>query len=210
MKYGTVVWDFNGTLLDDVEVGIRSVNKLLSDRGLPVIECRNRYFDVFGFPIREYYERLGFDFQSESYDELAVQWVEQYNHNVMSAPLCHGVRETLDMLRDADVRQYVLSMTESSMLRMQLRQLGVEGYFSDVVGLEDYLAESKLAIASAFARREDLSDAVLIGDTVHDFEASVAMGTDCILVASGHQRREQLERCGCPVVGTVLEIDWGI
>ena len=72
------------------------------------------------------------------------------------------------------------------------------------------MKSSKLAIASAFARREDLSDAVLIGDTVHDFEASVAMGTDCILVASGHQRREQLERCGCPVVGTVLEIDWGI
>ena len=41
MKYGTVVWDFNGTLLDDVEVGIRSVNKLLSDRGLPVIESRD-------------------------------------------------------------------------------------------------------------------------------------------------------------------------
>ena len=33
-KYEYVIWDFNGTILDDVEASMSSVNKLLVERGL--------------------------------------------------------------------------------------------------------------------------------------------------------------------------------
>lgn len=78
MKYTHVVWDFNGTVLDDVEAGIRAVNDLLVARGLPCIADADAYRRVFRFPIKSYYEALGFDFKKETYEALAPQWVERY------------------------------------------------------------------------------------------------------------------------------------
>ena len=52
-RYDTLVWDFNGTLLDDVDLGILCANEMLSRRGLPVIPDRKRYFELFGFPIED-------------------------------------------------------------------------------------------------------------------------------------------------------------
>ena len=64
MTYTHAVWDFNGTILDDVEAGILAVNRLLSERGLPTISGREDYYRVFRFPIRSYYEALALTFRS--------------------------------------------------------------------------------------------------------------------------------------------------
>ena len=61
-EYQTVVWDFNGTLLDDLGIGIASINALLARRGMPLVESHDAYHRIFCFPIREYYRRLGFEF----------------------------------------------------------------------------------------------------------------------------------------------------
>ena len=53
-NYDYVIWDFNGTLLDDVQTGIRSVNKLLLDRGLKQIDGVEHYRRIFRFPIIDY------------------------------------------------------------------------------------------------------------------------------------------------------------
>ena len=66
MKHTDVIWDFNGTILDDVAAGIASVNKMLSDRSLPTIKDKEHYRKIFRFPIIEYYRSLGFDFLNKS------------------------------------------------------------------------------------------------------------------------------------------------
>ena len=57
MKYKTVIWDFNGTVLDDLDICIESVNTLLRARGIKELESREEYRSVFGFPIIKYYEK---------------------------------------------------------------------------------------------------------------------------------------------------------
>ena len=79
------MWDFNGTIFDDAEAGIDAVNKMLSERGLNVIESRERYKEIFDFPIEEYYRGLGFDFDKEPYEYLAPIWVDLYNRNAEHA-----------------------------------------------------------------------------------------------------------------------------
>ena len=75
-RYTHIIWDFNGTILDDVQLGIRCVNTMLSKRGLPVLPDVEAYRQVFGFPIEAYYRRLGFDFEKEDYHTvLAPEWV---------------------------------------------------------------------------------------------------------------------------------------
>ena len=98
-KYDYIVWDFNGTLLDDVMTGIKSVNTLLAERGIATIPSVEYYRSVFRFPIIEYYRTLGFDFESEPYEVLAPKWVALYLENVKSAGLYPDVKETLELVR---------------------------------------------------------------------------------------------------------------
>ena len=53
-----IVWDWNGTLLDDVDAGIGALNRMLADRGLPAI-TRDFYRARFRFPVRPLYFEIG-------------------------------------------------------------------------------------------------------------------------------------------------------
>ena len=206
MKYTHIVWDFNGTLLDDVQTGIDCVNRLLAVRGLPVILNKDYYRSVFGFPIREYYTRLGFDFNKEDYHTLAVEWVSLYNRECRKAPLVPGAAEALEHFRCAGVRQILLSATEREMLRRQLASLKLAGYFDEVLGLDNIHAGSKTHLGTLWTERIKPKRALVIGDTVHDYETAQAMGADCVLYAGGHMARSVLLRCDCPVIDDLSQV----
>ena len=195
-QYSTVVWDFNGTLLDDLGIGIRAVNALLSRRGMRTISSPEEYHAVFCFPIEEYYRRLGFDFSREPYEVLAVEWVREYRAIEGSAPLREGALSLILRLCEAGVRQIVLSATEETMLGEQLRALGIAEYFDEILGRSDIYAESKLALAERLSER--LSGGVLvIGDTEHDLETARVLGADAVLLRGGHASDEALASLGC-------------
>ena len=205
MKYEHIIWDFNGTLLDDVWTGIVSVNKLLEDRGLPKIESVEDYRRVFRFPIIEYYRSLGFDFDKEPYEVIAPQWVALYLENVKSAGLYDDARQTLEQVRAAGLRQTLLSATELNMLTGQVRELGVESYFNRIAGLDNIHAGSKLALARAWRQAYPFDRAIMIGDTDHDVDTARELGADCVLVCRGHQPKEYLQTLGVPVADSIRE-----
>ena len=200
------MWDFNGTIFDDVGAGIDAVNKMLSERGLNVIESRERYKEIFDFPIEEYYRGLGFDFDKEPYEYLAPIWVDLYNRNAEHAELCRGVKETMESVREMGVEQSVLSACELGMLNRYLKKLGVDVYLSEVMGLDNIHARSKLALAYEWIEKNKDARVLMIGDTTHDYETARALGADCVLYAGGHQCREKLEKCSCPVINEIEEI----
>lgn len=206
MKYDYVIWDFNGTLLDDVEAGIDSVNTLLAERGLPMLDGAEHYRSVFRFPIIEYYRSLGFDFEKEPYEKLAPQWVALYLKNVRNASLYNDVEETLKYLKRSGVKQTVLSATELNMLEGQLQSLGIRGYFEDVLGLDNIHAGSKIALAYEWRERHSSANVLFIGDTDHDVETARALCADCALVCRGHQPKEYLNTLGVGVFDTLVEV----
>ena len=87
MRYTDVIWDFNGTLLDDAGAGLACVEELLRRRGLPPLGSLARYREVFRFPIRDYYTDIGFDFSREPYEALADEWALLYDELAAAAPL---------------------------------------------------------------------------------------------------------------------------
>ncbi len=204
-NYRYVLWDFNGTLLDDVSTGIAAVNTLLRRRGKPEIPSRDAYRRVFRFPIIDYYKDIGFDFSAEDFDTVAVEWMREYELNDRPV-LCHGVKNALEKFRRMGVQQLIISASEIRLLRRQLRDLGIDGYFSDVRARNDIYAADKTSIAVNWAAHAPPAPTVFIGDTTHDAETARAIGADCVLVANGHQCRETLEKCGFPVADTADEI----
>jgi phosphoglycolate phosphatase len=69
-KYKNIIWDWNGTLIDDLDIAVKSICTLLVEHELPEISVE-KYRNVFGFPVRKYYEDIGFDLSKHSFDQLS-------------------------------------------------------------------------------------------------------------------------------------------
>ena len=191
-RYSHVAWDFNGTVLDDVSIGITAVNRLLERRSLKKIESEDAYRELFDFPVIDYYKRLGFDFDKYPYEELAIEWVNEYNALSHLAPAREGIEKALSRLKDAGVKQYIVSASSIDMLRVQLDALGLSGYFEEIIGSDNIHAYGKKEATRLFASTLDKSRTVFIGDTVHDYDSAAYAGIDCLFISGGHQSKEKL------------------
>lgn len=207
MKYTDIIWDFNGTLLDDIRAGIDAVNDMLSRRGLATIDSVERYRELFCFPIIDYYAKLGFDFEKEDYyTVLAPEWVALYLENYKRSTLNDGAEHTLLALADLGYTQTLLSATEIEMLKGQLHELGLVQRFSEVWGLDNIHAGGKIGTARAWREAHPDAKALFVGDSVHDWEVASAVGADCVLFCGGHQNRETLSACGCPMIDRLEQL----
>lgn len=212
-RYTHIIWDFNGTLFDDIGACMTSVNKMLEDRGLPQLQSEEEYRNVFGFPIIDYYRKLGFDFDAEPYEVLAPIWVELYNKNSEDSKLQRDAINALEYFKNLEIPQILLSATELNMLKAQIEKLEIDKYFDSVMGLDNIHAYSKKELALTWKAKHPDANPLFIGDTEHDAAVAEAFGADCILICNGHQSRATLENCkGCVVckdlfhMGMVFEI----
>ena len=207
MKYTYVVWDFNGTILDDVAIGIESVNTLLKRRGIEQIKSVEAYREVFCFPIIRYYEKIGFDFALEDFSVVAVEWVDEYMSRVSRAKAHSGVLELITKLKKNGVKNILVSATEENMLKKQISMLGISDLFDGVYGLDNIHAVNKIAIAKNWRETAPDAQVLFVGDTDHDFETAKAINAECVLFAGGHQSSVALGKLGCRVVENFAELD---
>jgi phosphoglycolate phosphatase len=193
--YRHVIWDWNGTLLDDVDLCVDLMNGLLRRRGLPVMD-RARYLAVFDFPVSVYYRRLGFDFSRDTFEQLSVEFIAGYDARRWEARLYPLARETLAAIQRAGVTQSVLSAYRGETLREIVAHFGLLPHFVRLTGLDNIYAHSKTELGRAWVAELGIppGDILLVGDTLHDLEVARELGVDCVLVAGGHHPAERLRR----------------
>ena len=199
-NYDWIIWDWNGTLLNDVELALDVANGMLARRGLPVMDLE-RYRAIFDFPVERYYRAAGFDFSTEPFEVAADEFISEYNRRVTEARLHDGVTSVLDGLRQAGIRQAVLSASRQHSLESAVASYDISDRFTSLQGLADHFAVSKSAAGHELMEFLSIpaGRALMIGDTTHDAEVAAHMGVDCALISAGHQSAERLERCGVPV-----------
>jgi len=195
-----IVWDWNGTLLDDVTACVSSINEMLRVRGLAQLTV-DVYRDTFEFPVRNYYDALGFNLEAEDWDAVAREFHANSARFSPEAPLRNEVRPALDRLRGRGVPMSVLSASEISLLERMMRERHVRDYFDHVYGLDDLYARSKMDEGRALLREVALppDSILLVGDTTHDFDVAQELGFRCVLITGGHGPERKLRQCGCPV-----------
>ena len=204
MNYQYVVWDWNGTLLDDMKAAYDAVSISLRERGMFVPD-RKFYADNFSFPVREYYKKLGFDFAVESYEDLAKEFFKNYLQQKID--LRTHAKKVLEKLFLNSVKQYILSASERQLLLNGLKEHNVSVYFTDVIALPSTEADSKIAAGKAyFTTNRPEGKGIMIGDTEHDVETAKELGLDCVLIESGTNSRERLERTGAKIIDDLTEI----
>lgn len=206
-RYRHVIWDWNGTLFNDVALCTEVISGLLAARGLPVVSVE-AYRDLFDFPVSDYYRKLGFDFVREPFEQVGMEFIRDYEARRLEAGLYPDVPEVLTCLGGLGLAQSVLSAYHRDNLRALVEHFGLAGHFDALVGLDNHYAAGK--VENGLRRIRELalhpSEVLLVGDTRHDAEVAAAMGTDCVLLDGGHQSRARLERCGHPVLDRIADL----
>lgn len=202
-----IIWDWNGTLLNDMQLCVRTMNELLEKRHLPLLTIDD-YREVFSFPVRNYYEKIGFDFSREPFEIPAMEFITRYNEQMGGCSLHLDTLNVLRYFNSVGIKQFVLSAMRQEELESNLKLHGIRKYFEHVSGLNDHYAASKIDNGLRLITELNLNpdELVLIGDTIHDFEVANELGCRCVLIANGHQSREILESAGVLVLDHIGDL----
>jgi phosphoglycolate phosphatase len=206
-KYRHIIWDWNGTLLDDLDYCLGVMNVILRRRGLPELD-RFRYHAVFDFPVRDYYARLGFDATRDRFEDLSVEFITGYDAHRLDCALHPDARPVLAAVQASGRTQSILSAYRHETLMEIVDHFGLGPYFAEIAGLDNIHAHSKVALGRTQVGKLGLSprEILLIGDTTHDLEVARELGVDCVLVAAGHHPAEKLRRCHDCVIDSLTEL----
>ncbi len=206
-EINTIIWDWNGTLLNDTDICISTINELLKERGLNEISRQN-YLEIFGFPIIDYYKKIGFKFEKEPFEIPANKYIQIYSSKFSQCELHNQAIEVLSFFKNMEFKQLVLSASEDSKLKLAIDYFNISNYFDKINGLDDNFAVSKTTLGINMLKKLKIpsENTCLIGDTDHDSEVADAIGCKCILVADGHQSKSRLEATGSVVINNLKDL----
>lgn len=200
-KYKHIIWDWNGTLFEDVELCRSIMNNILSRRKMKLITLEE-YKRVFTFPVKDYYRRVGLDVSKKNWEILGHEFINEYEARKNECELYEPAIKVLDYIHDSGISQSVLSAYSQHTLEEMIDHFNLSRYFVKLVGLDNIYAASKME--NGIRWMEELGynkgEVLLIGDTVHDCEVAHEIGADSLLVTAGHQAKEELQKCDAIII----------
>lgn len=206
-KYKYVLFDWNGTIIDDLDANIEIANGLLEEYRLAPLSSREFYLDNFSFPIKSFYEKCGFDFSKIDYGEICKKYIDAYNRKLGELLLFPDARQTFELLKENGIELAIISASEEALLNRQVKKFEIESFFKQIIGTDNNKGSGKIdRVKNWFEQKGALSDEVVfVGDTVHDCHSAEAIGCDCFLVSRGHNGKRLLEKTKNPVFETLLD-----
>ena len=205
-----ILWDWNGTLLDDTQAALDTLNAMLAKRGVRPI-AMDFYRDNFAFPCRPFYERIGMPVSDSEWDALAREYHEIYSRQPVK--LNAEAIAALERVKAAGARQSIISALRQDLLDKVTAAYGVAPYMECVYGTDNLDGASKLdralelmtkLVSTAAEGDRFLSDVVMIGDALHDKEVADALGVRCVLCGQGSHAARRLAEVA-PTGATLLE-----
>ncbi len=188
-----ILWDWNGTLLDDTEICRAALNEMLRARHLPEVDLT--YFkDHFSFPSRRFYEELGIRVTDDEWHGIAQEFHDLY-HKYKTHLNAEAVA-VLKKCREAGVGQSIISALRQDFLSRETRAFGIADYFDHIYGVDNLDGGTKLdrarSLMALLKEEGKTAPFVLIGDSLHDKEVADALDISCILFGGGSHSLHRL------------------
>lgn len=196
-----ILWDWNGTLLDDTQAALDTLNLMLARRGCQPI-AMDFYRDHFAFPVKPFYSAIGMNVAPEEWDALATEYHEIYA--AQPKRLNPQAITALERVKAAGVRQSIISALRQDLLDQATADYGVAPYMECIYGVDNLDGSSKLDRALELLTKIDATEPVVIGDALHDKEVADALKVDCVLCAQGSHAGWRLAQVA-PTGNTLLE-----
>ncbi|MGC5019804.1 HAD family hydrolase [Micromonospora sp. DT47] len=198
-----LVWDWNGTLLNDLSLVVEATNVAFASVGGPPVSTEEHRVR-FRRPIADYYaEMLGRAVDDEAFGRLDRIFHDAYRAGMTSCALAEDATVAIGAWPGS---QSLLSMWFHDELVPTVHTYGLTGHFARVDGLratigggfkaewlEKHLAELGL----------DGRQVVLIGDSVDDADAAESVGARCVLYTGGLSDPDRLRATAHPTADTL-------
>lgn len=204
MKYTHIIWDWNGTLLDDIGASLASVNDMLEARGEPPMDI-NRYKECIGTPIIRFYEQV-FDLEKEDYTQILAEYNAGYMRHLSECGLTEGAEEAIGIFASMGIHQAIVSSSNNTQLCENAKKYGVYDRFEAVLGAADFKADSKVERAKNYLKNSGAERILVVGDLEHDAEMAAEIGADCVLLTSGHEHPDRLKRSGAVIFDKIADL----
>ncbi|MDE0675531.1 MAG: HAD family hydrolase [Acidimicrobiia bacterium] len=181
-----VVWDWNGTLWDDLPQVHLAVNAALREVGAPTLGMAE-YIRLFTRPLPLFYRRvLGRDIMDSEWERINHRFETSYAAGLDHAGLASEASRALETVARSGATQSILSLYPHQPLNGLVRKLGIAHYFTRVDGLRGLPGRSKVGLFGSHIKAAAAGipphRVVMVGDTDDDLVAAREAGSTCILV----------------------------
>ena len=207
MKIKNILWDWNGTLINDAYLFVDIMNTTLAQHGLPLITLQ-KYKNNFCFPVQTFWKGLGFKFNKNQFQKMNAEFIALYQSKMKEANLQRGALQVLSFAKKNSIKQFILSASEHKILNELAVSYKIEGYFSDIVGVDNLNASGKVELAQSLIQKHGMNpkETVVIGDTFYDADVAQSIGSGLILVACGHFKKQRLLGKNVVVVDSLVDL----
>ena len=183
-----IIWDWNGTIVDDAWLFVELMNRVLKKRNLATINVA-KYQKTFCFPLEKYYERLGFNFQDEPYNIPSTEFIDLYNQEKYRPKLYSGIINMLIKLKENNITNYLLSAQNHESLLDLVHFYQLEEFFEVVQGTDNIHARGKALLARNIMMTKKITpnEVLFVGDTNMDIEIAQNNKSQILAITFGHQ-----------------------
>lgn len=188
-----ILWDWNGTILNDVSLNLFCVNKIRE------LYCRLPYISIdeyrqkYTFPIRDFYKDIGMSGTLEFKSLVTPIFFDLYNDNFDLTTVSLNLW-MFDFFKNQDVNHYILSAREQSCLVNEIQRFGIAHLFQDIFGAIE--GKSKLIRGQELLIKHNIltKETILVGDTISDYEIASSLKINHLLLSMGHQSEDRLKK----------------
>ncbi len=202
-----VVWDWNGTLFDDLHIVVDAVNASLAAVGASPIDA-DGYRTHYGRPVRRFYERLlGRPLSEREWSTMEDTFHQAYRRSLDRASLTADAGQAVAAVAEAGASQSILSMWWHDELVPFVTRFGLHTAMVRVDGTRHDASDTKAEHLRAHiaALGIDGDGVLMVGDALDDARAAAAVDVPCVLYDGGSHHRHELEAAGVPVAASLLE-----
>ena len=184
--FRNLIFDWSGTLVDDMGPVIEATNAVLGKYGIAPYD-REGFRRGFRLPYREFYAEI---LPGISLEELESHFRPAFDAAVTPVTVLPHAREKLEWAQARGIRMFVLTSMDADAFLRQLHEFSMQDFFEktyagvlDKRDLIDFIIET---------HGLDREETAFVGDMTHDIETARHGGISSIAVLTGYHHAEVL------------------
>lgn len=190
MKYEALLFDWSGTLVDDLPPTLYATNEVLASYGVERMG-REEFRERFRLPYPDFYEEV---LPGVAVEDLEGTFRSAFRESPEPVRILGDSLAMLGWCRAEGIRCFVLSSMDVGLLRGQAEQFGMAGYFEEVYA---GVVDKREVIGEILGEHGlDGERTGFIGDMVHDIDTARHGGVSAIAVSTGYDPLRRLEERG--------------
>ena len=194
-----VVFDWNGVLIADAAATVAVDKELFKAFGHEPLDMKT-YREIFTMPIKEFFFAAGFTRAEMERDAVRIQEMfhKLYEPRIAKIRTRTGARKLLGYLKTKHIDAVILSNHTIEGITVQLRRLGIEGYFSNIIANDKHTTMARKnkgeklveLVGKSHHKKEEI---IIIGDSTEEIEAARMAGIKCISITGGYYSTRRLK-----------------